>query len=180
MGLIADAYSLDDIAYSLMYNCGDKGNMALRTILVVEDDPNDENLTLRALRNCGVPCSVVVAHTAQEAMDFLLRQAAFSGRTSPDPHVVFLDNTLPGSDGFELVTNIRSVAAFRGIPLVILSGSSDQNVIERCARAGANSFLEKPMEMPDYMREVGNAAKYWLDLNLSPVSLRRSHPSVAG
>ena len=140
--------------------------MPTRTILVVEDDPNDENLTLRAFRQAELPCTVVVAHTAQEAMQFLLREGPFDGRRSSDPAVVFVDNTLPGYGGAELVSRIREVKALAGVPVVVLSGSSDINVVESCCKAGANSFLEKPLEMGDYLRQVSMAAQYWLNLNL--------------
>lgn len=148
--------------------------MPTRTILVVEDDPNDENMTLRALRNSAVPCTVVVAHTAPEAMDYLSRRGRFHDRLSPDPCVVFMDNTLPGSGGYELVIQIRQIASLRSMPLVVLSGSSDETVIERCLRAGANSFIEKPMDLTDYVTTVGAAARYWVELNLGPQTVRRA------
>lgn len=142
--------------------------MNSQTILVVEDDPSDETLTLRALRTAEVPCSVVVARTGQNALDFLRRQGQFSGRKSPDPAVVFLDNTLPGKPGNELVTEIRAEPALQSVPLVIFSGSSDENLVDKCLRAGANSYLEKPVDMDQYMDQLRKAVQYWLRLNLGP------------
>jgi len=133
-----------------------------RTILVVEDDPNDENLTLRALRGVSVPCSVVVARSGADALDFLLRRGAFANRTSADPDVVYLDNTLPGIAGNELVTKIRAEAHLQGVPLVVFSGTSDEVVVERCLAAGANGFLEKPMDTTDYLGKLRNSAEHWL------------------
>jgi CheY-like chemotaxis protein len=133
-----------------------------RTILVVEDDPNDENLTLRALRGVNVPCSVIVARSGSDALDFLLRQGAFSGRSSADPDVVFLDNTLPGIAGNELVAKIRESEQLRKIPLVVFSGSSDESLVARCLSAGASSFVEKPMDMSDYLSTLRKTAEHWL------------------
>ena len=152
--------------------------MPSRTILLVEDDPNDEHLTLRALRLSGVPNTVVVAHSGPEALAFLCRTGPFDGRTSPDPLVVFVDNTLPGFAGVELVTAIREIPPLRHVPVVVFSGTCDQSVVERCSRAGANSFLEKPVDMTEYVRQVAAAARYWLTLNLSPCSLQRRASAI--
>lgn len=132
------------------------------SILVVEDDPNDENLTLRALRGIQKPCSVVVTRSAGDALDFLLRQGAFVGRTTPHPDVVFLDNTLPGMPGNELVHRIREVDELREVPLVVFSGSSDEALVQRCLDAGANEFLEKPVDMNDYLDGLRGVAQRWL------------------
>ena len=145
----------------LAYNCSYE-RMNPRTILVVEDDPNDENLTLRALRGVNVPCSVVVARSGSDALDFLLRRGSFAGRSSADPDVVFLDNTLPGIAGNELVTKIRESEHLRGIPLVVFSGSSDENLVARCLSAGASGFVEKPMDMGDYLSTLRKTAEHWL------------------
>jgi CheY-like chemotaxis protein len=152
--------------------------MPSRTILLVEDDPNDEHLTLRALRQSGVPNTVVVAHTAEEALDFLHRSGPFNGRTSSDPIVIFVDNTLPGFPGSDLVSVIRTIPSCHHVPIVVFSGNADLGVVERCALAGANSFLEKPIEMADYIHLVGNAARYWLDLNLGPHSVQNQAATI--
>ncbi|HWD38445.1 MAG TPA: response regulator [Fimbriimonas sp.] len=136
-------------------------------MLVVEDDVNDEHLTLRALRQSGVHCSVVVAHNGADALHFLRRTGPFDGRVGSDPIAIFVDNTLPGYGGVDLVTAIRAIPEFNGVPVVILSGCSDLNVVHKCSMAGANSFLEKPIDMADYIRQIGAAAQYWLNLNLS-------------
>ena len=132
------------------------------TVLVVEDDPNDESLTLRALRGLTRPCAVVVARSGGDALDYLLRRGAFDGRRSSDPHVVFLDNTLPGIPGNELVTLIRAEGKLRDVPLVVFSGTSDTVVIERCLASGASGFVEKPLDMGEYVSKLREAAETWL------------------
>ncbi len=144
-----------------MYNC-DPERMNSYTILVVEDDPNDENLTLRALRGVPKPCSVVVARSGGDALDYLLRRGTFEGRQSGDPDVVFLDNTLPGVPGNELVRQIRSEAHLQRMPLVVFSGTSDGAVIDRCLAAGANAFIEKPLDMGEYVSTLREATEKWL------------------
>jgi CheY-like chemotaxis protein len=142
--------------------------MPSRTILLVEDDPNDEHLTLRALRLSGIPNTVVVAHTGMEALAFLKKTGPFIGRSSPDPLAIFLDNTLPGIAGADLVAAIRQIPDYSLVPVIVFSGSSDGNVIDKCSRAGANSFLEKPVDMSEFTTQMTAAAKYWLTLNLLP------------
>ncbi len=132
------------------------------TILIVEDDPNDESLTLRALRGVKRACSVVVARNGGDALDFLLRQGAFAGRASADPDLVFLDNTLPGVPGNELVGRIRAVDGLKEVPLIVFSGSSDEGLIQRCLDAGANDFIEKPVDMAEYVDGLRNATEKWL------------------
>ena len=136
--------------------------MELPTILVVEDDPNDENLTLRALRGLEGACSVVVARTGKCALDFLLRRDVYSERASEDPVVVYLDNTLPGIAGNELVSIIRAEASLAGLPIVVFSGTSDERLIARCLDAGADAFLEKPIDMGDYVGNLRASAREWL------------------
>ena len=131
-------------------------------ILVVEDDPNDESLTLRALRGVSVPCSVVVARSGSDALDFLFRRGQFAGRASGDPDVVFLDNTLPGKPGNELIGEIRCQAHFQALPVIVFSGSSDESLIRRCLDAGANDFREKPIDMNEYIAELRGTAERWL------------------
>ena len=136
--------------------------MNIHTILVVEDDPNDESLTLRALRGLTSACCVVVARSGGDALDYLLRRGTFTGRGSADPGVVFLDNTLPGIAGNELVRKIRAESSLSAVPLVVFSGSSDGVLIDRCLDAGANAFLEKPVDMGDYLSTLRTAAEKWL------------------
>ena len=115
--------------------------MPTRTILVVEDDLNDEHLTLRALRQSGVSCSVLVAHNAQEALHFLHRTGPFDGRTTPNPITIFVDSSLPGFGGADLVKEIREIPELWSVPVIILSVNSYGNVVDRFCLACANSFL---------------------------------------
>jgi len=145
--------------------------MPYRTILIVEDDPNDEHLTLRALKQSGIPCTVVVAHSGRDAIHFLNRSGPFEGRLGPAPMAIFVDHALPGLAGEDLIRSIREIPEMRGVPVIVFSGSLDSNVVDRCTHAGANSFLEKPVEMESYVEQVNAAARYWLTLNLAPGSL---------
>lgn len=139
--------------------------MKSHTILVVEDDPSDESLTLRALRGVKMACSVVVARTGGDALDYLLRQGLFEGRSSGEPDLVFMDNTLPGIAGNDLIARIRAVPNLREVPLVVFSGTSDENIIDRCLSSGANAFVEKPLDMADYVSTLRGAAEKWLSAN---------------
>ena len=123
---------------------------------------------------------MVVAHDATEALHFLRRTGKFADRYTPDPTAIFVDNTLPGFGGADLVAEIRKMPNLKTVPVIVLSGSSDMNVVDRCSKAGANSFLEKPVDMTEYMKYVSTATNYWLNLNLLPPRIgSRSAPSAS-
>ena len=137
-----------------------------KLILLIEDNEDDQRLTLRALRRNNIMNEVVVACDGQEAVDYLFGTGSFSGRDlSVMPAVVVLDLNLPGLSGLDVLKRIRNTPETRRIPVVVLTSSEDENQIEESYASGANSFVRKPDDPSDFSEMVLQMAMYWLLLN---------------
>ena len=137
-----------------------------KLILLIEDNEDDQRLTLRALRRNNIMNEVVVACDGQEAVDYLFGTGSFAGRDlSVMPAVVVLDLNLPGLSGLEVLKRIRATPETRRIPVVVLTSSSDESQIEESYAMGANSFVQKPNDPSDFSEMVLQMAMYWLLLN---------------
>ena len=140
-----------------------------RTILLVEDNPDDEELTLRAFRQNNILNEVAVAHDGQEALDYLFCQGAHAAR---DPHqmpaVVLLDLKLPKIDGLEVLRRIRADARTRLQAVVILTSSKEEQDLVNGYRLGANSYIRKPVDFTKFMEAARQLGFYWLVLNEPP------------
>lgn len=137
-----------------------------KVILLIEDNIDDERLTLRALRRNNVMNEVVVAYDGQEGLDYLLAQGKFAGRSDLTlPAVVILDLKLPRLSGLEVLRRIRADKAIRRTPVVVLTSSEDEANIRECYAAGANSYILKPTDPGEYSEMVLQVAMYWLLLN---------------
>jgi CheY-like chemotaxis protein len=131
-------------------------------ILLVEDNPNDAELTLRALRKSDIGARLAIARDGAEALEYLM-----SGR--PKPKVVFLDLKLPKIDGIEVLRRVRSDERTHSIPVVVLTSSQEERDISECYKLGVNSYVVKPVEFDKFYRAVGDLGTYWLVLNKSPL-----------
>jgi two-component system response regulator len=137
-----------------------------KMILLVEDNPDDEALTLRALRGANVANTVVVAHDGVEALDFLFGTGAHGGRDARDlPEVVLLDLKLPRIDGLAVLERIRADARTRLLPVVILTSSSEERDRLEGYKLGANSYVRKPVDFGQFAEAVRQLGLYWLVLN---------------
>lgn len=137
-----------------------------KLILLIEDDVDDERLTLRALRRNNIMNEVVVACDGQEAIDYLFGGGAYAGRdTTTQPAVIVLDLHLPRISGLEVLKRIRAAEETRRIPVVVLTSSEDEAQIEACYESGANSYIRKPTDPSEYSDMVLQVAMYWLLLN---------------
>ena len=143
--------------------------MGARIILLVEDNPDDEALTLRAIRKRGITNEVVVARDGAQALDYLFAQGAYAGReASSDPAVVLLDLNLPKIDGIEVLRRLRAHVRTRLLPVVVLSSSSEEKDIIASYSVGANSYIRKPVDFDQFLEVAGFLGMYWLLLNESP------------
>jgi len=144
-----------------------------KTILLVEDNPDDEALTLRALKRANVRNPVVVARDGVEALDYLFGTGAHTGRdTSDTPQVVLLDLKLPRLDGLEVLRRLRADARTKLLPVVILTSSTEDQDRIAGYELGANSYVRKPVDFSQFVDAVRQLGLYWLLLNQPPPATR--------
>ncbi len=140
-----------------------------RIILLVEDNPDDEALTLRAFKKSNIPTKVVVAHDGVEALDYLFATGPFVGRDeSENPSLVLLDLKLPKVDGLEVLKRIREEESTRLLPVVVLTSSKEEQDLRKVYGLGANSYIRKPVDFDKFMSAVLQLGLYWLLLNETP------------
>lgn len=139
--------------------------MKSKIILLVEDNPDDEMLTIRALRNNNIQNEVVVARDGQEALDYFFNK---TGPDNPLPAVVLLDLKLPKVNGLEVLQRLRNDKRTNLQPIVILTSSKEEQDIINGYRLGANSYIRKPVDFSHFMEAVKQLGLYWLILNELP------------
>lgn len=140
-----------------------------KVILLVEDNPDDEALTLRALKRNNILNEVVVARDGVEALDYLFANGGYAGRDmSVMPQVILLDLKLPRIDGLELLGRLRADDRTKLLPVVILTSSKEEQDLISGYSLGANSYIRKPVNFSQFMEAVRQLGLYWLVLNESP------------
>ena len=140
-----------------------------KTILLVEDNKDDEDLTLRALRKANIANEVFVARDGQEALDFLFSTGKHAGRDPQAlPAVVLLDLKLPKLNGIDVLHRLRADPRTRLIPVVVLTSSSEDEDMMRSYESGANSYVRKPVEFAAFAEAVTQLGIYWMLLNQNP------------
>jgi len=144
--------------------------MNSKTILLVEDNPQDEMLTLRALRRANVANRIDVARDGQQALDYLFREGEFADRDGPAlPTVVLLDIGLPRLSGLEVLERLRNESRTAMLPVVILTSSDEERDLLKSYQVGANSFVRKPVDFAEFAETVARLGVYWLATNESPL-----------
>lgn len=143
--------------------------MQEKIILLVEDNPDDEALTLRALKKNNILNEVVVARDGAEALDYLFGQGKHADRDmSVMPEVTLLDLKLPKIDGLEVLRRLRADERTKLLPVVILTSSNEERDIVAGYDLGANSYIRKPVDFAQFTEAVRQLGLYWLVLNVSP------------
>ncbi len=139
------------------------------TILLVEDNPDDEVLALRALKKAQTKNNVVVTRDGQEALDYIFGKGKYSGRNPNEtPQVVFLDIKLPKLNGLEVLKNIREDERTALIPIVLLTSSDEERDMVDGYKLGANSYINKPVDFDEFIEQVKVLGMYWLGFNKTP------------
>jgi two-component system response regulator len=147
--------------------------MSEKAILIVEDNPDDEEFTLRALRRAKVTNEIVVTRDGSEALDYLYGTGAYAGRDpAVTPSVVLLDLKLPKLSGIDVLRRMRGEEATRYTPVVVLTSSSEDEDMLRSYASGANSYVRKPVEFGDFANAVAQLGVYWMLLNEPPPKAR--------
>jgi two-component system response regulator len=143
--------------------------MRNRTILLVEDNADDVELTLRAFEKSHLGNDIVVVRDGAEALDYLFGAGAYAERDpSSSPEVVLLDLKLPKVDGLEVLKRIRAADRTRRLPVVVLTSSKEERDVLRSYDLGANSFVRKPVDFVEFVEAARQLGLYWLVLNEPP------------
>jgi len=138
-------------------------------ILLVEDNPDDLEMTLRALRRAKLANHIAVARDGVEALDFIFGQGAYAGRpVDQAPRFILLDLKLPRLDGLEVLRRVKADPRSALIPVVVLTSSKEQPDIRECYRLGVNSYIVKPVDFEKFVGCVVEMGMYWLLLNHPP------------
>lgn len=140
----------------------------LKVILLVEDDPQDVELTVTALGDHKLRNEIVVARDGVEALDFLYRRAAFAGRPAGLPVVILLDLKLPRVDGIEVLRQLRADERLRSVPVVILTSSRESRDLAECYRLGVNAYVVKPVRFAEFIEAVRHIGVFWALINEPP------------
>lgn len=143
--------------------------MTTKKIILVEDNPDDAELTLRAFRKQNITNDIVLLHDGMEALDYLLGEGAYSGRDLTDlPAVVLLDLKLPKLDGIEVLRRLRNDERTRLLPIVILTSSKEERDLVNGYKLGCNSYIRKPVDFIQFTEAIRELGVYWLLLNEPP------------
>ncbi|HEY9070605.1 MAG TPA: response regulator [Candidatus Ozemobacteraceae bacterium] len=147
--------------------------MKHKTILLVEDNPNDIDLTRRAFEKCRIYNDLVVKEDGREALDYLFGTDGQAGAVSADlPMLVMLDLKLPRIDGLEVLRKIRQDMRTHRMPVVILTSSKEEEDVAASYDLGANSYIRKPVDFQQFAQAVQNLGLYWLVLNEPPPKVK--------
>jgi CheY-like chemotaxis protein len=142
----------------------------LKRILLVEDNPNDVELTLEALAEHNLANFVVVARDGEEALDYLFYRGTFAGRPAGNPVVILLDLKLPKVSGHEVLRAIRADNKLKMIPVVILTSSREEQDLIEGYRNGVNAYVVKPVDFSDFLEAMKSLGVFWAVINEAPPS----------
>lgn len=143
--------------------------MLSQPILLVEDSPEDYETTERAFRRSGLKNPIFRCADGDEALDFLHRRGKYADpQKSPRPGVILLDLNLPGTDGREVLNEVKTDPNLKQIPVIVLTTSTDDRDIEVCYRCGANSYIQKPVDLDGFMKAIERLNDYWFEVVILP------------
>ena len=138
-------------------------------IILVEDNPDDAELTTRALRKAGINHSLIHLKNGEEALDYIFCKGAWNCRNREEmPKLILLDLKMPKVDGIEVLRQLKSDAMTRAIPVVLLTSSNQERDIAKSYQLGVNSYIVKPVEFESFIKTVSDTGLYWLLHNRAP------------
>jgi two-component system response regulator len=138
-------------------------------ILIVEDNPSDAELTIRALKKNNLANHYFVAENGEEALDFIFSRGEFAVRDiSKDLKIIFLDLKLPKVSGMEVLREIKANPSTKTLPVVVVTSSKEDTDIKEAYALGANSYIVKPVDFDSFIHTISTTGLYWLQLNVPP------------
>lgn len=140
----------------------------LKTILLVEDNPQDVELTLEALSEYNLANNIITTADGVEAIEYLRHQGKFKNRPGGNPAVILLDIKMPRMDGLEVLAIIRKDEKLKGIPVVMLTSSREEPDLKKCYSLGANAYVVKPVDFQEFQSAVKQTGIFWAILNELP------------
>jgi CheY-like chemotaxis protein len=144
-------------------------NTPNQPILLVEDSPEDFEATLRAFQRAGLKNPVRRCEDGDDALDYLFRRGRYADpEEAPRPGVILLDLNLPGTDGRQVLSEIKAADHLKEIPVIVLTTSSDERDINACYRAGANSYIQKPVDLEGFVQAIERLNGYWFEVVILP------------
>ena len=143
-------------------------------ILMVEDDPNDVELTLTALEEYNLTNEVVVTRDGEEALDYLYCRGVFATRTTDNPAVMLLDQKLPKVDGLEVLQQVKSDANLKMIPVVVLTSSHEERDMIASYKLGVNAYVVKPVDFHEFVNAIKELGIFWAVINEPPPESMRN------
>jgi two-component system, response regulator len=143
-------------------------DLAVIEILLVEDNPDDAEMTLRALRKRNLANGIEWVKDGSEAIDYMFRRGAYATRANGNPRMILLDLKMPKMDGIDVLRILKIDPNTRSVPVVMLTSSNEENDIVRSYDLGVNSYIVKPVEFEKFVDEVSKLGIYWLAMNRAP------------
>lgn len=145
----------------------------LQHILIVEDSDDDYMATVRAFKKANLINPVQRCTNGDQALDYLLQRGEFAGPgNAPRPNIILLDLNLPGTDGKEVLRIIKNNPDLQKIPVIVLTTSNADQDIEQCYAAGANSYVQKPVDLVGFIQSVARLTDYWFNVSLLPKNVK--------
>ncbi len=140
-----------------------------QTILIVEDSDDDYIATVRAFKKANLSNPVQRCTNGDQAIDYLLQRGEFPGPgKAPRPSIILLDLNLPGTDGKEVLRMIKDNPGLQKIPVIVLTTSNAEKDVEQCYAAGANSYVQKPVDLGGFLQSVARLTDYWFNISILP------------
>ena len=138
-------------------------------MLLVEDSPEDREATIRAFKKAGMANPINCCINGDDALDYLFQRGQYADvDKAPRPNLILLDLNMPGTDGRDVLAEVKKSDHLKSIPVIILTTSTDDRDIEGCYRMGANSYVKKPVDLEGFMRSVQRLKDYWFEVVILP------------
>jgi len=138
-------------------------------ILLVEDSPEDFEMTVRSLQKAGLKNPIHHCCDGDEALDYLYRRGAYADSpNTPLPGIILLDLNMPGTDGREVLEELKNDQALGLIPIIVLTTSADERDVQDCYSMGANSYIQKPLDFEGFMKAMSGLKDYWFEVVVLP------------